>query len=94
MRDSVRRVAGLSWGKAGEGGDLREGRGEGRTYDQEHEILKNLLEVAVAWDSDGAVHEGADEGPDEARHGLRPATQHLQTEGHAVDVGAVVRDDA
>ena len=50
--------------------------------------------MAVAGDGDGAVDEGADEGPDEARHGLRPAAHDLQAEGHAVDVGAVVRDDA
>ena len=50
--------------------------------------------MAVAWDGDGAVHEGADEGPDEARDGLRPAAEQLQAEGHAVDVGAIVRDDA
>ena len=50
--------------------------------------------MAVAWDGDGAVDEGADKGPDEARHGLRPAAEELQAEGHAVDVGAVVRDDA
>ena len=50
--------------------------------------------MAVAWDGDGAVHERADERPDEARDGLRPATEQLQAEGHAVDVGAIVRDDA
>ena len=50
--------------------------------------------MAVAWNGDGAVYEGADERPDETRYGLRPATQQLQTEGHAVDIGAVVRDDA
>ena len=50
--------------------------------------------MAVAWDGDGAVHERADEGPDEARDGLRPAAEQLQAERHAVDVGTVVRDDA
>ncbi len=50
--------------------------------------------MAVAWDSNGAVYEGADECPDETRHGLRPAAHQLQTEGHAVDVGAIVRDNA
>ncbi len=50
--------------------------------------------MAVSWNGDGAVDERADEGPDETRHGLRPATQQLQTKGQAVDIGAVVRDDA
>lgn len=50
--------------------------------------------MAVAWDSNSAVYEGTNKCPDEARHGLRPATQHLQTEGHAVDIGAIVRDNA
>lgn len=65
-----------------------------RAYDQQHEVLKNLREVAVAWDSNSAVYEGADECPDKTRYGLRPATQQLQTEGHAVDIGAIVRDNA
>lgn len=50
--------------------------------------------MTVAWDGNRAVYKGADERPDEAWHGLRPATHHLQTESHAVDIGAVVRDDA
>ena len=50
--------------------------------------------MAIAWNGNGAVDEGPDEGPDEARYGLGPAPQQLQTEGHAVDVGAIVRDDA
>ena len=50
--------------------------------------------MAVAGDGDGAVHERADEGPDEAGDGLRPAAEQLQAERDAVDVGAVVRDDA
>ena len=50
--------------------------------------------MAVAWDGDGAVDHRADEGPDEAWYGLRPAAEQLQAEGHAVDVGAIVRDDA
>ena len=41
-----------------------------------------------------AVDEGADECPDETRDGLRPATEQLQAKGHAVDVWAIVRDDA
>lgn len=50
--------------------------------------------MAVAGDGDRAVHERADEGPDEARHRLRPAGQDLQREGERVDVGAVVGHDA
>ena len=50
--------------------------------------------MAVAWDGDGAVDEGADEGPDESGYRLRPATKQLQAEGQAVDVGAIVRYDA
>ena len=50
--------------------------------------------MAVARDSNSAVYDGADECPDKTRYGLRPATQHLQTEGHAVDIGAIIRNDA
>ena len=50
--------------------------------------------MAVAGNSNSAVDQGADECPDETRHGLRPATQQLQAEGQAVDVGAIVRDNA
>ena len=50
--------------------------------------------MTVARDGNGAVHQRADERPDEPRHGLRPPTHQLQTERHAVDIGAIVRDDA
>ena len=50
--------------------------------------------MAVAWDSDGAVDEGADEGPDESWNGLRVVRHKLQTECQAVDIGAVVCNDA
>ena len=50
--------------------------------------------MAVARDGNGAVHQRADERPNEPRHRLRPTTHQLQTERHAVDVGAIVRDDA
>ena len=50
--------------------------------------------MTVARDGDGAVHQSADERPNETRHGLRPATHQLQTERHAVDIGAIVRHDA
>lgn len=61
--------------------------------DEQHEVLKDILEVAVARDGDGAVDDGADEGPDEAGHPLGGAREHLQREGHRVDVRAVVGDD-
>lgn len=66
----------------------------GTTYDDEHEILQDALKMAVPRDRNGAIDERPDEGPDEARHGLRPPSENLQTETHAVDVGAVVGDDA
>ena len=50
--------------------------------------------MAVARYSNGAVNECGDERPDEPRHGLRPATQHLHAERYAIDIGAIVRDDA
>lgn len=50
--------------------------------------------MAVAWDSDGAVDEGADEGPDESWNGLRIVCHELQTECQAVDIRAVVCNDA
>lgn len=50
--------------------------------------------MVVAGDGDRAIDERADEGPDEPRHRLRPAAHDLQTERYAVDIRAVVRDDA
>ena len=50
--------------------------------------------MVVAWDSDGAVDDGADEGPDESWNGLRVVCHKLQTESQAIDVGAVIRNDA
>ena len=50
--------------------------------------------MAVAWDSDGAVDESADKGPDESRNGLRVVCHELQTECQAIDIGAVIRNDA
>ena len=67
------------------------GRG---AYDEQHKVFQHAFEMAVAGDGDGAVDEGADEGPDEAGHGLGPARHQLQAEGYAVDVRAVVGDDA
>ena len=64
------------------------------TYDEKHEVFEHGFEMAVAWDGDGAVDDRADEGPDEARHGCRPGGEQLQAECQAVDVGAVVGDDA
>ena len=49
--------------------------------------------MAVTWDGDRAVHDCADEGPNEARHALRYASKELERERHAVDVWAVVGDD-
>ena len=50
--------------------------------------------MAVAWDSDSAVDEGANERPDESGNGLRVVGHKLQTECQAIDIGAVVCDDA
>ena len=50
--------------------------------------------MAVPWDRNGAVDQRADEGPDEPRHGLRVVRHDLHAEGQAVDIGAVVGDDA
>ena len=72
----------------------RKGRVSAGTYDQEHEVFQNLFEMGVARDGNGAVDEGADKSPDEARDELRPLAHDLQAEGDAVDVRAVVGDDA
>ena len=50
--------------------------------------------MGVPRDGDGAVDDGADESPDEAGDDGRPSAHHLQGEGDAVDVGAVVADNA
>ena len=75
-------------------GEYREEGKEGITHNQQHEILQHALEMAVPRDGNRAVHERADEGPDEARNRLRPASQDLQREGEGVDVGAIVGHDA
>lgn len=49
--------------------------------------------MRVARDGDGAVDDGGDEGPDEARHELGVVRDGLQREGDGVDVGTVVADD-
>ena len=66
----------------------------GMAYDDVHEVLQHRLEVAVARDGDGDEGERAEGGPDEARNGLRPAGHDLQRQAQAVDVRAVVGDDA
>ena len=50
--------------------------------------------MIVAWDGNGAVDEGADESPDKAGNSLRVFCQELQTKGQAVDIGAVVGNNA
>ena len=50
--------------------------------------------MAVSWDSDSAIDKGTDKCPDEARNGLRVVCHELQTERQAVDIGAVVCNDA
>ena len=50
--------------------------------------------MAVAWDGNRAVYEGADECPDEAGHRLGVVCHELQTECQAVDIWAIVCNDA
>ena len=69
-------------------------KGVGETYDEQHEVFQNGLKMAVAWDSNSAVDEGTDESPDESRNGLRVVCHELQTESQAIDIGAIVCDDA
>ena len=61
--------------------------------DQQHEILQDRLEVAVAWDSDRAVNDRADEGPDETGNALGDARKELQGQRDGVDIRAVVGND-
>lgn len=61
--------------------------------DQQHEIFKNRLEVSVSRDGDGAVNNGPDEGPHEARYALRDTGEELEGERDGIDVWAVVGDD-
>lgn len=74
----------------GEGDTLVDGEPVGN---DQHEVLKDGLEVVVSWDGDCDVDAGADEGPDEARDALGPAGEELEGEGDGVDVGAVVGDN-
>ena len=69
------------------------GRGEDETYDEQHEVFQHALEMAVAWDGNGAVDNRADESPDETGNGLGPRSHELQAECQAVDVWAIVGDD-
>ena len=90
-RDVVAAEAPLEEEVVGEGNGLVDGE---PVRDQQHEVLEHVLEVRVARDGDGAVDDRGEERPDEARDRRRPAAEHLQAESHAVDVRAVVRDDA
>lgn len=85
---------GLGWEGRDERRDERKRQLGENTYNDEHKVLQDALEMAVARDRNGAVDERPDEGPDVPWHGLRPPSKNLQTQTHAVDVGAVVGDDA
>lgn len=61
--------------------------------DEVHEVVQDLLEVRVAWDSDGDVDAGSDCCPDEARDFGGFAGEDLRSETDGVDVWAVVGDD-
>ena len=50
--------------------------------------------MAVPWYSNSAVNERTDKCPYEARYGLRVVRHELQAECQAVDIGAIIRDDA
>ena len=63
-------------------------------YNQQHEVFQDAFKMAVAWNGDGAVDDRADKRPDEAGDHLAVGCHDLQTECQAVDVGAVVRNDA
>lgn len=74
---------------------MKQGEGGGEVaYNKQHEIFQHGLEMAVARYSNRAINQRANESPDESRHGLRIVRHELQTECQAVDVRAIVRDDA
>ena len=50
--------------------------------------------MAVARYSNRAINQRTNECPDESRHGLRIVRHELQAECQAVDIRAIVRDDA
>lgn len=54
-----------------------DGMKRGFSYNQQHEILQDGLEVTVSRDGDGAIHERAHECPDEAGYVLRPTAHDL-----------------
>ena len=66
----------------------------GRPYNNQHEIFQYALKMAISGDSNGAIHQCPHKGPYESRHRLRPSPQDLQAQPNAVDVGAIVRNDA
>ncbi len=69
-------------------------KGGGGTYDEQHEILQHALEMAVPRNGNRAIDNRPHKGPDETRDRLRPLRHELQAEGQAIDVRAVVGDDA
>lgn len=64
------------------------------TYNQQHKVLQNLLEIAIAGNRNRAIDECADKSPDKSRNHLRPASHDLQTECQAVNIGTIIRNDA
>lgn len=61
--------------------------------DDQHEVLQDGFEVAVARDSDGAIDQSTNESPDETWDTLGSTGKELQGQGDGVDVRAVICDD-
>lgn len=81
----VRVSVGRKWNASGE---KTEGSPAGKkkiqvawvnTYNDQHEIFQYSLEMAVSRDGNSAIHQRADESPEETGHGLGPTAQNLQT---------------
>ena len=63
-------------------------------HNKQHEVFQDALEVRVSWNGNRTIHQCSNERPDKTWHGLCPSAHHLQTECQAVNVRAIVRDNA
>jgi hypothetical protein len=64
------------------------------TYNNQHEVLKNLLEARVSGDGNCAIDECPNEGPNEPGNPLCMMGQNLEGERQRVDIRTVVANDA
>ena len=66
----------------------------GVTYNNQHEILKNLLKTRVSWDSNCAIDKCSNECPNEPRDPLCMLGKNLERERQGVDVWAIISHNA